>query len=106
MSVLMEFAMFPTDRGESVSSEVSRVIEMIRESGCSYRLSPMGTTIETEEMAEALGILQKAHDILAVSSARIYSSAKFDIRRGKSGRLQGKIASVEEKIGRVDTGAD
>ena len=30
MSVLLEFAMFPTDKGESVSNYVSRIIKMIK----------------------------------------------------------------------------
>jgi uncharacterized protein YqgV (UPF0045/DUF77 family) len=33
MSVLLEFAMFPTDKGTSVSAYVSKVIDMIRFSG-------------------------------------------------------------------------
>ncbi len=53
MSVLMEFAMFPTDKGISVSAEVCKVIEMIRNSGVSYKLGSMGTTIETETLPEA-----------------------------------------------------
>jgi len=42
MSVLVEFSMFPTDKGESVSAYVSRIIKMIDESGVPYKLTPMG----------------------------------------------------------------
>jgi uncharacterized protein (TIGR00106 family) len=101
MSVLLEFSMFPTDKGESVSNEVSQVIKMIRESGFSYKLTAMGTIIETETMQEALSIVQKAHDILAENSERIYSSLKMDIRKNASNRLDKKIESVENKIGKV-----
>ncbi len=45
MSVLMEFAIFPTDKGESVSKYVSKVINMIDKSGIRYQLTPMGTII-------------------------------------------------------------
>ncbi len=31
MSVLMEFAMFPTDKGESISEYVSRILKIIDE---------------------------------------------------------------------------
>ncbi len=103
MSVLMEFAMFPTDKGESISAHVSRVIRMIRESGVSYRLTPMGTVIETRTMSEALAIVQKAHDILEKDSGRIYSTVRFDIRKGRENRLEGKIKSVEDRIGKVNT---
>ena len=101
MSVLLEFSMFPTDKGKSVSNEVSRVIEMIRESGVPYKLTAMGTIIETHSMQEALNIVQKAYDLLSEDSVRIYSSLKFDARSDKDNRLSGKIQSVVDKIGGV-----
>jgi uncharacterized protein (TIGR00106 family) len=99
----MDFAMFPTDKGESVSQYVSKVIEMIRNSGYPYKLNPMGTVIETDTMDQALEILSKAHKILEPYSNRIYAVAKFDIRKNKSNRLEGKIKSIEQKIGKVNT---
>ncbi|MDF1550943.1 MAG: thiamine-binding protein [Bacteroidales bacterium] len=102
MSVLMEFAMFPTDKGSSVSSEVSKIIEMIRNSGHSYKLGAMGTTIETETLSEALEVLNKSYIILEPHSDRVYCSVKFDIRAGKMGRIQKKLSSIEEKIGKVE----
>ncbi len=103
MSVLLEFSIFPTDKGESVSAFVSQVVKMIDQSGVSYRLTAMGTIIETNTMPEALAIVQKAYDVLdAQGCKRIYSSLKFDIRKGKENRLTQKIQSVEEKIGTVD----
>ena len=101
MSVLLEFAMFPTDKGGSVSSYVSKVIDMIRSSGVSYQLTPMGTIVETETMDSALKMLQNAHNVIEPVSDRIYCSAKFDIRKGKQNRMDSKIASIEEKIGEV-----
>jgi uncharacterized protein YqgV (UPF0045/DUF77 family) len=59
MSVLMEFAMFPTDKGGSVSKYVSKVIEMIRADCKDYKLTPMGTIIETENIDDALKIVKK-----------------------------------------------
>lgn len=103
MSVLVEFAMFPTDKGESVSQYVSRIIKMISESGVSYQLTPMGTIFETEEMSEALKIIANAEACLAPDCNRIYSSIKFDIQKGKSNRMKSKLASIEQKIGKVNT---
>ena len=103
MSILLEFSMFPTDKGSSVSDEVSKVIDMIRNEGVSYRLTAMGTIIETETMEEALAVVQKSYDILSNDADRIYSSLKIDARGGKTGRLSGKIESIEGKIGKVDT---
>lgn len=104
MSVLLEFSMFPTDKGESVSTYVSQVIAMIRASGVDYQLTPMGTIIETDDLATALGIVELAQQILdAEGCNRIYSSLKLDIRKGSRGRLKGKLESVREKIGEVAT---
>ena len=103
MSVLLEFSMFPTDKGESVSIFVSQVIKMIDQSGVSYRLTAMGTIIETDTMPEALAVVQKAYEILDTQGCnRIYSSLKLDIRKGKENRLMQKIQSVEAKIGTVN----
>lgn len=102
MSVLMQFAMFPTDKGASASPYVSRVIKMIRESGISYCSGAMGTTIETETLAEAQEIVQKAYDLLEGDCERVYCTVTFDIRKGPAGRLQQKIESIEKKIGPVN----
>ena len=100
MSVLVEFAMFPTDKGESVSQFVSRIIKMIDESGVPYKLTPMGTVFETETMEEALKIIGEAYKQLEPDCNRVYSVVKFDIRKGKSNRLVQKIKSVESKLGK------
>jgi uncharacterized protein (TIGR00106 family) len=104
MSVLLEFSMFPTDKGESVSPYVSKVIQMIRDSGASYQLTPMGTIIESNDIDEALNLVKQAYEVLDKSGCnRIYSSLKFDIRKGKENRLQAKVDSIREKIGSVIT---
>ncbi|NOR86248.1 MAG: MTH1187 family thiamine-binding protein [Bacteroidales bacterium] len=102
MSVLVNFAMFPTDSGTSVSKYVSEIIEMIAESGFSYKLNPMGTSYETETMSDALDLIEKSYKILE-NHDRIYAVVNFDIQKNKSGRMISKIKSIEEKIGKVKT---
>lgn len=101
MSVILEFAIFPTDKGESISNYVSKVIDVIRESGVTYQLTSMGTIIEAETMAEALSVVQKSYDVLEPDCDRVYASIKLDIRKGKSDRMIQKIESVEKVIGKV-----
>ena len=101
MSVLMQFAMFPTDKGASASPYVSRIIGMIRESGLPYQLNAMGTLIETETLEEAQSIVAKAYLLLHDDCTRVYCTVSFDIREGNTGRMQQKIASIENKIGPV-----
>ncbi len=104
MSVLLEFSMFPTDKGESVSTYVSQVIKMIADAGVEYRLTAMGTVVETDTLKQALEIVEKAYEVLDRQGCRrVYSSLKLDIRKGRENRLSGKLASVKAKIGEVRT---
>ena len=100
MSILVELAIFPTDKGDSVSKYVSRVIKMIDESGAPYKLNPMGTVFETDSMPDALEIIEMAYKQLENDCNRIYATMKFDIRKDKDNRLSGKIESIEKKIGK------
>jgi len=100
MSVLVNFAMFPTDKGTSVSKYVSKIIKMIDESGVPYKLNPMGTTFETNTMEEALEVLKHSYEILK-DHDRIYSVVNFDIQKNKVNRISSKIESIEQKIGEV-----
>lgn len=102
MSVLVNFAMFPTDAGISASKPVSRVIEMIKNSGVDYQLGSMGTTIETTTMEEALDIINQAHLLLQKQHDRIYTTITIDARKGELGRISSKIQSIENKIGKVN----
>lgn len=101
MSVLMNLAIFPTDKGDSVSQFVAEVIQYIRESRVSYQLNSMGTTIETETMEEALQVINGAYKILEPQSTRVYCNITMDIRNGVSKRITQKIKSIESKIGEV-----
>ena len=101
MSVLLEFSMFPTDKGDSVSEYVSKIIAMIRNTNFDYRLNPMGTVIETNTIEESLAIVNQAYKVLEPYSNRVYSSIKLDIQKNKNNRLVGKVESIEKKIGEV-----
>ncbi|OPX96496.1 MAG: hypothetical protein A4E62_02932 [Syntrophorhabdus sp. PtaU1.Bin002] len=100
MSVLMEFAMFPTDKGESLSEHVSRIINVIDASTYPYTLTAMGTIVEVDKLDEAFILIKKAYEQLEPDCSRVYATVKLDIRKGKNGRLQQKIVSVEKKLGK------
>ncbi|MDD2895839.1 MAG: MTH1187 family thiamine-binding protein [Aliarcobacter sp.] len=102
MSILMEMSMFPTDKSESKSKEVSEVIKIIRESGINYQLTAMATIIETETISEALSLVEKCYSKLEeLGCNRVFSTLKFDIRKGHDNRLKTKIESIERHIGEV-----
>lgn len=103
MSVLLEFAMFPTDKGISVSKYVSEIVKMIDKSGYEYQLTPMGTIVETENIQDALSIIEKSYFVIEPHTERVYCSCKLDIKKNCKDLIHAKIASIENKIGTVKT---
>jgi uncharacterized protein (TIGR00106 family) len=98
MSALLNFAMFPTDKGDSVSHYVAKIIKHIRRSGYSNQLTAMGTLIETETLQEGLALIDEAYKILEEDCDRVYVTVSIDIRKSKFGRMDSKIRSVEDKL--------
>jgi len=103
MSYLVSLSIFPTDRGESVSKYVSKVVKLIKESGLPYKLTPMATIVETEDIDKVFKIVEEAYKLLQEEGCnRIYTVITVDYRKGKSNRMEQKIKSVESKIGKVE----
>jgi uncharacterized protein (TIGR00106 family) len=97
--VLLEFAMFPTDKGDSVSQYVAQVIDFIDKSGISYLLTPMGTVLEGE-WDEVWNVVDGCFKILEPQSGRIYSSIKIDYRKGRAAGMKSKTAKIKSIINR------
>ena len=97
--VLLEFSISPLGKGESVSSYVARSLEIIEASGLDYRLHAMGTLVEGE-LDEVLDVLKRCMEAMSADCDRVSCTAKLDFRRGHQGRLESKVASVEQKLGR------
>ncbi len=100
MSVLVEFAIFPTDKTESKSKYVAKALDIIDKSGLDYQLTPMGTIIEANTLQEIFKVIDDAYMVLKQDSSRVYSVIKIDYRDGELGRLHKKKHSVEQKLGR------
>lgn len=98
--MLVQLTMFPTDkRGESVSEEVAKVIDLIDRSGLPYKLSAMSTVIEGDWPA-VMRVVNKARLMLRKNHNRIYIIMTIDDRKGAGGRLTGKIRSIEKHLKR------
>jgi len=97
MSAILEMAIFPMDKGMSVSAYVARALTVIKASGLPYRLGPMGTAVEGEwdELAALAGACLTD---LQADCDRVYLNMKLDWRRGPGGRLDAKPASVLDKM--------
>ncbi|MGF1528183.1 MAG: MTH1187 family thiamine-binding protein [Candidatus Competibacterales bacterium] len=97
MSTLVNLAIFPIGRGESVSAYVARTVAIIRDSGLDYQMGPMGTAIEGE-WAEVMAVVERCLQALAADCDRVYGIVTFDWRRGQGGRLTQKVQSVADKL--------
>lgn len=98
--LLAEFSISPMDKGASVGAYVARCVDVIDRSGLAYRLGPMGTCVEGDFDA-VMAVIQECHAALEKDCDRITTSIKLDWRRGRSGALEGKVRSVEERLGRA-----
>jgi uncharacterized protein (TIGR00106 family) len=97
--VLLEFSMSPLGKGESVSRHVARSLEIIESSGLDYRMNSMGTVLEGE-WDEVMAVVTRCFERMSEDCDRVTASMKIDYRKGRSGRLESKIESVESRLGR------
>ena len=95
--VLLEFSMYPTDKGESVSPWVSRILQIIDNSGVSYKLTPMGTVLEGE-WDEVMEVVSACYKELENDCNRIALNLKADARRGGESRSTSKIEKIQSLL--------
>ncbi len=96
MSVVMNFAIFPMDKGEHVSLYVKKVIEMIDALPYKSQLTSMGTIVECDTMDECLSVISKANAILEESTNRIYCTATFDSKLGQKEQMEHKVNAIRQ----------
>jgi uncharacterized protein (TIGR00106 family) len=98
--VLLELSITPLGVGDSVSQYVAECVQLIDQSGLDYELHAMGTIVEGE-LDQVLDLMRRCIEQVAQHSDRVTCAAKLDFRRGQSGRILSKVASVEQKLGRA-----
>lgn len=97
---LLEFSITPLGAGESVSAQVAKAVEVVEKSGLDYQLHAMGTVVEGDVEA-LLKVLKGAIDAVMADCDRVSVAAKMDVRKGHTGTLTAKVASVEKLLGHV-----
>ena len=97
--VLLEFAMSPGGKGESLSEYVARILDVVDRSGVPYQLTPMGTILEGD-WDQVLGVVTACFKALESDCSRISMNLKVDYRAAPAGRMKSKTAKIEERLGR------
>jgi len=97
--VLAEFAIFPMDKGVSLSPYVARVLDIIDQSGLAYKLTPMATIMEGE-WKDVLKVVDQCYRALDRDCDRVIVHLRVDARKRRKNAIEGKVRSVERKVGR------
>jgi uncharacterized protein (TIGR00106 family) len=85
----------------SVSAYVAKCHEILAGAGeIKYRLTPMSTVIEGE-LERILSIVAELHNVPFEKGAlRVLTTVMIDDRRDKELTMEGKLSSVESKLGK------
>ena len=98
MSVIVDFSIFPMDKGESLSPYVARAVRIVKNSGLPYKFGPMSTSVEGE-WDDVFGALERCHEVLhEMGVPRISTNLRLGTRTDKPQTMEDKVKSVEEKL--------
>lgn len=97
--MLAHVSIFPVGKAESLAPFIAEAVNEIDKSGLDYRLTSMGTTIEGEWEA-VIKVIKKMRDKMLKKSDRVYLTIAIDDRKGKARRIESKVKSVENLLGK------
>lgn len=83
---------------ESMAPEVAKAVAALDAFDVSYETTPMGTTIEADDIGELFAAAQAAHE--AVDGDRVSTFLKIDDKRTSDASAAEKVESVERELGR------
>ena len=95
----MEFSIIPIGIGSSVGKNIAEVLKIVDASGLPYKINPMGTVVEGE-WDELMKLIKKCHKTVMKSGERVVTTISIDDRKGKPNRIEGKVRSIEKRIGK------
>ena len=97
--MVVNFSIVPIGKGNSLSTQVAEVLKIVSESGIDYKLHAMGTILEGD-WDDVLGLVKKCHKKILKDSDRVLTTISIDDHKGRTGRIAGKVQSVERKLGK------
>jgi uncharacterized protein (TIGR00106 family) len=97
--MLADFAVVPMGVAGGVKELVAEALKIVDESGLSYKLGAMHTTIEGDS-DRVMDVILRCHRRMLELAPRVLTSITIDDRRGATGRLEGKVRDVEQVLGK------
>ena len=96
---MIKFSIIPIGSGSSIGDQLAKVLKIVDASGLSYKVNPMGTVIEGS-WNDVMKLIKKCHDAVMRTEDRVYTTISIDDRKGMPGRIEGKVKSLEKRIGK------
>ena len=93
------FEVIPIGVGSSISDSVAEAVKLVAASGLDYRVTAMGTIVEGDG-EQIVALIRDCHRKVMEKADRVVTHVMIDDRKGYTGRIEGKVKSVEQKIGR------
>lgn len=98
MHVLVDLSIVPLGVGLSLSREIARCHEVLKEAGLDTRLHAYGTNIEGE-WDDVFAAIKRCHEVLHEAGVpRISTNLRIGTRTDRHQTLDDKVRSVEEKL--------
>ena len=97
--MVVNFSIVPIGKDSSLSAKVAEILEIVSESGIDYKLHAMGTILEGD-WDEIMRLIKKCHKKILKDSDRVLTTITIDDRKERTGRIAGKVKSVERKLGK------
>ena len=90
--------MTPIGAGEDVGELVAEAVRVVRASGLPNRTDAMFTTVEGETWDEVMAVVRGAVEAVEARCGRVSLVLKADVRAGRTGGLDAKVATVERHL--------
>ncbi len=85
----------------SISKYIAAAASALEDNGIKYKITGMGTLIETNDPDKLFGAIKEAHEsIFKEGAKRVETHVKIDDRRDTDKTMEEKVGSVEQKMGK------
>jgi len=93
--MIAQFSVYPIGEGTSLGRFVKKGVAVIEQSGYTYEIGGMATTVEVPDMDALFELVKKVHAAhVAEGARRIVIDLKLDDRRDKTATIESKKVSV------------
>lgn len=95
--IIAQLSIAPVGIGTSLSNTVNIVLNVLRDEQVKFKINPMATVIETNNLETLFHVVHKAHHaVINAGAERVITELKIDDRRDKQVTMSSKLASLKK----------